>query len=376
MKKQYGRVGQIRESQSLIQESPEIKGDYYSAENNRVFMSVSQLKGFLECEARQKAIVDGDFEQPYIRAFLIGHYVHSAFEGKDAHEEVINQNLKSLMKVKSLSKDQVVLNYLRFFDSVKHELDEMDERLYEILLDVIDSCVLKTSFDIDKEVTKIEKALIKALPDDELEQYKWIDNVKEMILNNQHIVHRQQREPYADIQQADLMIEKLKDDPLAMRYLDGQKEVEFTGELFGCSWKIRVDNVHFFKGFFSDLKTTQDIYGRHYSVRHGRYVSFIDRYGYDMQMAVYQQIIMQNTAEIMKPYIVAVSKQDIPNIAVVEMDQKRLDEALAYIEGTVDRAVAVKTGKVEPVRCERCDYCRKTKKLSKVISVDSLLEDY
>lgn len=54
---------------------------YYSAEANRSFWSVSQYKDFCKCEAMAMAKLCGEYEQPTTKAMLIGTLVDRFFEG-------------------------------------------------------------------------------------------------------------------------------------------------------------------------------------------------------------------------------------------------------------------------------------------------------
>lgn len=66
------------------------KANYYSDEANRRYMSVSQFKDFLECEAAAKAKLDGRWVPDEDRtALLVGNYLHSYFESPAAHREFI-----------------------------------------------------------------------------------------------------------------------------------------------------------------------------------------------------------------------------------------------------------------------------------------------
>lgn len=61
------------------------KSNYYSAEANRHYMSVSQFKSFLPsyggCEAQAMAKINGEYVEPNRTAFDEGHYVHAWNEG-------------------------------------------------------------------------------------------------------------------------------------------------------------------------------------------------------------------------------------------------------------------------------------------------------
>ena len=91
-------------------------------------------------------------------------------------------------------------------------------------------------------------------------------------------------------------------------------------------------------------------------------------------MAVYQELICQNYGTRPRAFIIAVTKEDVPDHAVIEVPQYRMDEALEEIQGSTERIEAVKSGQVRPHRCEACDYCKATKRVATIISMDELVE--
>lgn len=197
---------------------------------------------------------------------------------------------------------------------------------------------------------------------------------EKFIEENSHIIFNTKGNKYAPFIQADEMIATLKNDPLAMFALTGEKEVIMTGEIGGTQWKIKVDNINLERGFFSDLKTTKSLYDRYWSYKYGdKYVSFVHHYGYIMQMAIYQEIIRQNTGQILEPYIVAVTKETPPDKAIIAFDQEDLEFEMEYVLAALPSVLEVKNGIREPVRCEKCAYCRSTKKIDSVINVNFLL---
>ena len=60
--------------------------NYHSIDADREYMSFSQYKGFLECEAKQKAIIDGKYSPQFGIPMLVGSFVHAWNEGADAFE--------------------------------------------------------------------------------------------------------------------------------------------------------------------------------------------------------------------------------------------------------------------------------------------------
>lgn len=187
---------------------------------------------------------------------------------------------------------------------------------------------------------------------------------------------------------AEKMIDTLRNDALCMSVMQSDKnaqcykEVIFRADFAGCTWRIMIDAYKPSAGYFADLKTTKSIVEGQWkqveefaNEKYWLKVSFIEAYNYWMQMAIYSEIerIANNRASRLEPVIVAASKEDPPDKAVITMaDDARLDDELIEIERKMPRILAVKAGNEPPRRCESCAYCRATKKLSKVITPDML----
>ena len=166
----------------------------------------------------------------------------------------------------------------------------------------------------------------------------------------------------AKFQHANEIIEAVKSQPLMMDFLTGEKQVIMQAELFGVPWKTKMD-VYDEKRIV-DLKVVKDfddIYEPGYGWR-----PWIEYWGYDIQGAVYQKVeqIVSNRTEPLPFYIVAVTKEKIPDIKMIHLPQHILDMALKIVEAKIERFDLIKQGEVEPIRCEKCDYCRRTKKLT------------
>lgn len=196
----------------------------------------------------------------------------------------------------------------------------------------------------------------------------------EFVESNRSVVFNTRGGKYADFKQADSMIEAIKNDRFAMFALEGDKEVIFTGELFGTMWKIKVDAINHGRKTFTDLKTTQSLNKRYWSDKYGKYVSFVEAYDYVLQMAIYREIIFQNTGFYYTPYIVAVTKETPPDKAILHFDESRFEFELEYAKELLPNVLAAKSGNKEPKRCEVCDYCRSTKQLKNTFEIEFLLK--
>ena len=177
----------------------------------------------------------------------------------------------------------------------------------------------------------------------------------------------------SDFKLANEMIKVLENDKFAMFALDGEKEVIMTGELYGAPWKIMIDNYYPQMGRFSDLKTVADLYKRIFVEGVG-WCSFVEAYGYVTQMAVYSEIESQNRGgDWLESFIVAVSKQDPPDKAVISIDYESKAEALNEVGEHMERILQVKHNGAKPNACGKCDYCRRNKQLTGVIPYQELI---
>lgn len=181
----------------------------------------------------------------------------------------------------------------------------------------------------------------------------------------------QKGELKAAFKQAEKMIAKCESDSYFMSSLEGEKQVIMTGYLFGCEWKIKMDSYIPGKAIV-DLKTSADIH-KAWKVQDYGYASFVEYWGYILQLAVYQKIVEINTGKKLVCYISVVTKESSPEIKVIHIDQTSLDHALNEIEMNMQSVLMVKSGEVEPIRCERCDYCKATEVLTGPISYRDLI---
>lgn len=158
---------------------------------------------------------------------------------------------------------------------------------------------------------------------------------------------------------ANEIIDRVEADPLMMEYLAGDKQTIMTAEIFGVPWKVKID---VFNGErIVDLKCVkdfQDIFDKGYGYR-----SWIEYWGYDVQGAIYQKVVELKTGKRLPFYVAAVTKEKIPDVKVIHIPQHILDGALGMVDAKIERFDMIKSGEVEPKRCEQCDYCKRTKVL-------------
>lgn len=250
--------------------------NYFSAENNKKYMSVSRFKRYyMNCEFMAKAQDDGLYVPNKSESLIQGSYIDAWNNGEKALAKFIEQNNKILISSRGETKGQL-------------------------------------------------KAAYKTVGD---------------------------------------CIETLKNDPLCLEYLSGQKQQIFTAKLFDVDWKVCLDNYKPEANRFTDLKCMENFEWM-WDAKERKKVTFVQSYGYDIQMAIYRKVVGLATGVYLDPFIIAVSKQKIPDKAILSFELAELNARLDDVENYIERIIMISEGELEPKRCEKCEYCRMTKMLT------------
>lgn len=183
------------------------------------------------------------------------------------------------------------------------------------------------------------------------------------------------RKPYGllkDFQIAEQMIERLKQEEVFMNIYQGEKEMIVTGELFGTTWKGKIDCLNVEDEYFVDIKTTKDMHERKWNENYGSRETFIVNFGYVLQMAIYQELLFQQYGKSFMPIIAAVSKQTPSEARLITIDQDNMDYELVMLKEKIERIVRVKNGEEKPNHCGLCEYCRGNLPITGFTSMDDL----
>ena len=175
----------------------------------------------------------------------------------------------------------------------------------------------------------------------------------------------------ADYIKADQVIARAERDELFMKYLSGDKQVIMTGEIGGYPWKIKMDS-YLQDLAIVDLKVMASIRKLEWIKGIG-YIDFIRYWGYDIQAAVYQEIVRQNTGKKLPFYIAAISKEKEPDIEIINITDEYMEAALEAVENNLPHILDVKHERVAPHRCGVCDYCHASKVIKAPIGIDDLM---
>jgi len=163
----------------------------------------------------------------------------------------------------------------------------------------------------------------------------------------------------AEYVQAEEMVQRAMRDPLFMDYMAGDHQTILTADLFGVPFKAKFDVLGADR--IVDLKTVRD-FSPVYLPGQGR-VDFATAWDWPLQMAIYQKIYEKIEGVRLPCYLAVITKETPPDIRIVQVEQERMDAEIAWLEQVLPRYEAVKSGAIDPERCEGCAWCRQTRVL-------------
>ena len=203
----------------------------------------------------------------------------------------------------------------------------------------------------------------------------WVEGTLDKFKEEHPEMYKRDGSLKADFVKADAIIERLQKDEMMKYYLgidpyESQKQVIMTGEIDGIPWKIKIDSL--LPDTIVDLKVMAEISKAKWIPDLGEYLPFPLVWGYDIQGAVYQEIVYQNTGKRLPFVIAAISKEEESDLELIEIDQVYLDDALRRVRDNQQRAVDVRSGIVEPTQCYTCPCCRRDKVLTGAIKLSQI----
>ena len=187
--------------------------------------------------------------------------------------------------------------------------------------------------------------------------------------NHPELFNKRTGELKVDYQRCDEIIHTAEFDPMFMDYMDGDKQVIMTGELFGVQWKIKVDVLHDDK--IVDLKVMKDMQP---IFKDGERKTFVDAWGYDIQGFVYQQIVKANTGKTLPFYLAVLTKEKVPDKEIIHIPDYRLNSVGEMVKYYIGKFDPIKKGIEKPTNCGVCDWCRSQKKLVKPLEYEEVIE--
>ena len=173
----------------------------------------------------------------------------------------------------------------------------------------------------------------------------------------------------SEYKNADLICQFIDKDPIFSQFMSGEKQTIMTGEISGVPFKIKMDSYS--NGIaINDLKVMRTV-----TDSKGKFYDFVTPWGYDIQLACYQEIVRQNTGEQLPCFICAVTKETPINSVIVNISQDYLNRALGVVQTEIQHLYDVKMEHVEPVGCGICNTCIANRTETKIISLEDLIGD-
>ena len=186
----------------------------------------------------------------------------------------------------------------------------------------------------------------------------WFEGTLDEFCRSNPEIYKRDGSLKSDFIQAEELIEFVKRDQMFMDYMAGTKQEIQTRKMFGTFWKIKIDSYHPGDKIV-DLKVMR-------SIDRIMGMSFVEYWGYDLQMAIYSAVEGNN----LETYLAVVTKENPPNKEIIHVPEWRREELLSEVKKTMPRILDVKAGIVAPRRCGVCEYCRATKMLTEPIDFD------
>lgn len=216
---------------------------------------------------------------------------------------------------------------------------------------------------VDEMLTGTKKSRIKFIVENRSEIFqkssklsKCTDEELLVLLNDYNLqLFNEDYKPFAEIVQALNTIERIKKQPLMMEHFKSKHQVIMTGEIAGVPFKIKMDNYKP-NEFIADGKYMASLRSPNL------FEPMVKYWGYDIQGAVYQEIVYQNTGKRLPFYLDIATKENPTHLAVAEIKQYDLDETLETVKTFAPRYQKIKNGEIEPERCGEydCNYCTET----------------
>ena len=166
----------------------------------------------------------------------------------------------------------------------------------------------------------------------------------------------------AEFVQCSEMVRRAQRDKVFMNYLEGSHQTIVTARLFNYRYPFKAKFDVLRKDRIVDLKTVRDM-NPIYLPGQGR-VDFATAWDWPLQMAIYQQMYYELIGERLPCYLAVITKETPPDLAVIQIEQERMDAEIEWLRNAMPRIDAIKSGVIEPERCGHCAYCRETHELT------------
>lgn len=169
------------------------------------------------------------------------------------------------------------------------------------------------------------------------------------------------------------IIKSIEDDKIFHdEFYTGDSQWILTGEITGVPFKGKIDFL--FDNKIVDMKCMASV-DNVWSDEEHRKMPFYAYYKYDIQGAIYRELVRQTTGKKLPYYLIVATKESPSKHVAYRFSDEVLDEALALVEKLAPRYQAIKNHEIEPVECGKCGYYGITHKFDILDIVNITKED-
>lgn len=183
----------------------------------------------------------------------------------------------------------------------------------------------------------------------------------------------------SEFQQCEDIIKFIEKDEKFHKYLTGEHQKIMTGVIAGVPFKIKIDSF-FQDKLIVDQKIMKDL-SPVWSDEYHCYMNFVDYYGYNIQGAIYREVVRQNTGKTLPFVLHVTTKEKVPSKALIRIDDEDLDTALKLVEElapifdhykhgqklTEDEMKVLESHQIR-LECGVCDWCKQNKMITGIFS--------
>ena len=162
------------------------------------------------------------------------------------------------------------------------------------------------------EQPKSKALLLGSLVDELLTGDK--ESQDKFFIENKDELFKKNGEPYADVAQAFETAALIEKQPLMKEHLSGEHQVVMIGKIAGVPFKIKMDSYHPDK-MIVDLKYMSSLRSPN------MFDSMVKYWGYDIQGAIYQEVVRQNTGKRLPFYLDIGTKEKPTHLDIAEIKQ-------------------------------------------------------
>lgn len=181
---------------------------------------------------------------------------------------------------------------------------------------------------------------------------------------------------FAFLEQADVMIERAKKEPMFMEYMEGETQKILVADIDKVPIRVKLDVYN--QDRIVDLKTAASMTQTFYSADSSERINFVENFGYIEQAYFYQTAVEQNFGKKLPFYLAVITKEKSNNVAhprlgIIHIPDHVIENKGKEIKYKIHKVWDLLQGNILPIPCGTCEWCADYLPLDKVTELDQLL---